>query len=77
MHPQHHHVSNNKLWQETVTLRPVPSLTLYTGSVWKVISGWIRIESVLQVIFDMQGVAMSNLLLDVVHVELSILGRIS
>ena len=54
---------------DTVTLRPVPSLTSYTGSVWKVVSGRICIESVLQVIFDMQGVAMSNLLLDMVRVE--------
>ena len=41
----------------------------YTGSVWKVISSQIRIESVFQVIFDAQGVAMSNLLPDMVRVE--------
>ena len=51
-------------------LRPVSSLTSYTGSVWKVISSRIRIESVLQVFFDVQGVAMSNLLPDMVRVEL-------
>ena len=38
---------------------------------------WIRVESVFQVIFDLQGVAMSNLLPDVVCIEWSILGRIS
>ena len=41
----------------------------YIGSVIQVISGWICVESVFQVIFDLQGVAMSNLLLDMVCIE--------
>ena len=47
----------------------VTSLLSYTGSVYKVISGRIRVESVFEVIFDMQGVSLSNLLPDVVHVK--------
>ena len=46
-------------------------------SVVKVISDWICVKSVIQVVFNIQGVSLSNLLLDVVHVEWSILGRIS
>ena len=47
----------------------VSSNCLYTGSVFQVISGWICVKSVLQVIFDMQGVSFNNLLLDMVHSE--------
>ena len=45
------------------------SFNVTTGSVFKVISSWIHIESVFQVIFNAQGVSLSNLLLDMVHVE--------
>ena len=55
----------------------VSSLDVNTGSVWKVISSWTCVESVVQVIFNMQGVAMSNLLPSVICIEWSILGRIS
>ena len=45
----------------------VTSRSSYTGSVTEVISGWIHIESVIQVIFDVQGVSLSNLLPDMVR----------
>ena len=38
-------------------------------SVFKVISSQTHVESVFQVIFDMQGVSLSNLLPSMVHVE--------
>ena len=41
----------------------------YTGSVFKVISGWTCVESVFQVIFDAQGVFLSNLRPSVVCIE--------
>ena len=49
----------------------------YTGSVFEGTSGQTCVRSGFQVISDMQGVAMSNLLPSMVHIELSILGRIS
>ena len=47
----------------------VSSLSSYTGSVFKVISGWICVESVIQVIFDVQGVSLSNLLPDMARLR--------
>ena len=44
----------------------VGSINCILGAVI-VLSGWICVESVFQVIFDMQEVAMSNLLPDVVY----------
>ena len=49
----------------------------YTGSVFEGTSGQTCVRSGFQVISDMQGVAMSNLLPSMVYIELSILGRIS
>ena len=60
--------TDHGLWV-CVMSRPGSSLASYTGSVYKVISGLIRIESVVPVIFDVQGVSLSNLLLDEVRVE--------
>ena len=47
----------------------IGSNNAYAGSVFKVISGRTRIESVFQVIFDMQGVSFSNLLPSMVCTE--------